>query len=245
MGRWSISDLEDTINWALLFIILAFFFMIPLKYLIPSFIPSLSPLFEQIFETSSEGSNYGFAAAVFLSCFGFASFAIAGYKKWEFFSRREFFIKIIKENYFASANSIEDATIGATIGTIAGIFVLFFNHMLIEVCLTLPQIIESIEIYQRSFFTILNSLIIGPILEEFAFRGSAIPGITRIIKGKSGILMALFISTMIFAWSHPRFPELKILGGLFFGTLYLWKKNLYAPIFAHAFCNLTIILFTG
>ena len=88
------------------------------------------------------------------------------------------------------------------------------------------------------FFYFFAGIILGPLAEEFFFRGLLF-GYFR----KFGFLPALVISTLLFILAHISggvFPITQIVGGLLFAVAYEVEKNLMVPIVIHCLGNLAI-----
>jgi membrane protease YdiL (CAAX protease family) len=79
---------------------------------------------------------------------------------------------------------------------------------------------------------------IGPIAEELYFRG-----ILYSFLRKSGVLMAMGTTTLVFALFHfsgNTLPIIQIVGGLVFAASFEYSKSLITPIIIHCFGNLAI-----
>jgi membrane protease YdiL (CAAX protease family) len=79
--------------------------------------------------------------------------------------------------------------------------------------------------------------LIGPVAEEFFFRG-IIYGFLR----RWGILPALILSTALFVGLHPvhGMAPTQIIGGVLFAAAYEFERNLLVPITIHIFGNLAL-----
>lgn len=79
---------------------------------------------------------------------------------------------------------------------------------------------------------------IGPITEEFFFRG-----VLYSFFRQWGMVIAVLFSTLIFVLCHPisgRLPLIQISGGLLFAFAFEFEKNLMVPIIVHIVGNITI-----
>jgi len=79
---------------------------------------------------------------------------------------------------------------------------------------------------------------VGPIAEEFFFRG-ILYGFLR----RWGVIVALIFSTLIFVLCHPSgygIPVTRLVGGLLFAAAYEFGGSLMVPITIHALGNLAI-----
>jgi len=88
--------------------------------------------------------------------------------------------------------------------------------------------------------TVLNNLIVPPILEETMFRGIYLSVFLKIVGKNNAIAtLGVIMSSFTFGWIHPYMPMLKMLGGLLLGSIYLfkWNKNLFASMSAHLGAN--------
>jgi membrane protease YdiL (CAAX protease family) len=80
--------------------------------------------------------------------------------------------------------------------------------------------------------------IIGPVAEEFFFRG-ILYGFLR----RWGVVVALVLSTLIFVFCHPvshGIPVTRLVGGLLFALAYEIGGSLIVPITIHTLGNLAI-----
>ena len=80
--------------------------------------------------------------------------------------------------------------------------------------------------------------IIGPVAEEFFFRG-ILYGFLR----RWGVILALVLSTLIFVLCHPishGIPVTRLVGGILFAISYEIGGSLIVPITIHALGNLAI-----
>ena len=93
----------------------------------------------------------------------------------------------------------------------------------------------------RIFLLFLVGGLIGPIAEEFFFRG-ILYGFFR----RWGILPALIISTLIFVIMHPisTYALTQTVGGVVFALAYEREKNLMVPITIHVLGNCAIFTLT-
>ena len=84
----------------------------------------------------------------------------------------------------------------------------------------------------------LTGGLIGPIAEEFYFRG-----ILYSFLRKSGVFIAMGTTTLIFALFHfsgDNLPIIQIVGGLVFAVSFEYSKSLITPIVIHCLGNLAI-----
>ena len=89
-------------------------------------------------------------------------------------------------------------------------------------------------------FTLLQSLIAAPILEELIFRGIILDGLLKKYSPTKSIL----ISSLIFGLIHlDRFQFVTaLLMGIFIGWVYYRSRSLTLSIIIHALANLAVIL---
>ena len=83
-------------------------------------------------------------------------------------------------------------------------------------------------------------VVIGPIVEEFVFRGLVL----RRWKAKSGLWRGVIGSSFVFALLHPPFWIGAMVVGVFLSMLYLSTRSLYVPIVFHALYNGLVTLAT-
>jgi hypothetical protein len=79
---------------------------------------------------------------------------------------------------------------------------------------------------------------IGPVAEEFFFRGIIYSFLRR-----WGVIVALILSTLIFVFCHPvshGIPLTRLVGGLLFALAYEFGGSLIVPITIHTLGNLAI-----
>jgi membrane protease YdiL (CAAX protease family) len=93
----------------------------------------------------------------------------------------------------------------------------------------------------RDAFKILLVLVvggfIGPVVEEFFFRG-ILYGYCR----RWGVVPAVFLSTLVFVSLHPvkAFAFTQAVGGVLFAAAYEVERNLMVPIVIHVLGNLAL-----
>ena len=80
---------------------------------------------------------------------------------------------------------------------------------------------------------IIFIVVIGPVIEEFVFRGIVL----RRWMAKSTFWRGVIGSSIIFAVLHPPFWVGALVVGVFLSMLYLVTRSLYAPIAFHAMYN--------
>lgn len=80
---------------------------------------------------------------------------------------------------------------------------------------------------------IMFIVVIGPVIEEFVFRGIVL----RRWMAKSTLWRGVVGSSIIFAILHPPFWLGALVVGVFLAMLYLVTRSLYAPIAFHAMYN--------
>lgn len=115
----------------------------------------------------------------------------------------------------------------------AGLLVYFFFGIDPLTLIQAPMPSDSSRILQL----ILVGGIIGPLSEEFFFRG-ILYGYLR----RWGIFPALFLSTFFFVILHPAksLVVTQTVGGVLFATAYEIERNLIVPITIHILGNLAI-----
>jgi membrane protease YdiL (CAAX protease family) len=89
------------------------------------------------------------------------------------------------------------------------------------------------------FILFLVAGIVGPVAEEFFFRGILF-GFFR----QWGFGIAFVLSVILFTIAHPGFPKLsfsQIIGGMVFAIAYEVEKNLMVPIIVHVLGNVAIL----
>jgi uncharacterized protein len=84
-----------------------------------------------------------------------------------------------------------------------------------------------------STLLILFIVVVGPVVEEFVFRGI----ILRRWMAKSGFWRGVIGSSIIFALLHPPFWIGAMVVGVFLSLVYLATRSLYAPIAFHVMYN--------
>lgn len=101
------------------------------------------------------------------------------------------------------------------------------------------KLIPSYELMFISILTLIRTITITPVLEEFVFRGYIITRSAQIFGEKLRLLGGL-ISILIFAWVHPEHWWIRIVSSIIFTSVYLWRgnNNLVACMYAHAVYNL-------
>jgi len=114
---------------------------------------------------------------------------------------------------------------------------------------TLPMLIGYAivaEVHTLTFKEIYHKIILAAFVEELLFRGFLFGVLFRYAKW--GFIPAALLSAVLFASGHlyqaTSFGQafgvfgITLMGALWFAWLYIeWKKNLWVPIFLHAFMN--------
>lgn len=127
------------------------------------------------------------------------------------------------------------------------LFILF--SLLVGVSLNLfTQYVISVLINGNVVFSgipkidiILQNMVVAPVMEEVVYRAIPLSVLLRILGKKySSAIFGIVLSSAIFGWIHPIDPELKALGGMVLGCIYLfqWRKNLIASVSAHLGVNI-------
>lgn len=92
--------------------------------------------------------------------------------------------------------------------------------------------------------SLLDMIVVVPLLEEFLYRGVLMNLITELVYGRKGKILAVLMSALIFGFTHPSMPEIKFITGLGFALIYILPKerNLILPVTAHMVSNFLRIL---
>jgi len=101
-----------------------------------------------------------------------------------------------------------------------------------------PLAMVRIRLPEQPFDIILFFLVrglIGPVAEEFFFRG-ILYGFLR----RWGAVFAIIFSTLLFVAPHPEISIIQITGGIVFAVSYEKEKNLLVPIIIHTLGNLSL-----
>lgn len=118
-----------------------------------------------------------------------------------------------------------------------------FSSLNIE--LTLQPMIQELSessgwLNWLSLFLLIG--FIGPLLEEFIFRGVLFPWLVQ----KTGVLPGLFLQAAIFALIHQHAASLLALFSLaiLLGLSYIYTRRLMTCVWAHAFFNSMTLVYT-
>ena len=82
------------------------------------------------------------------------------------------------------------------------------------------------------FWEIFAFVIIGPVAEEFIFRGVLL----HVLAAKHKIGLSVLMSSLVFGLLHIH-PVITSAKGIFYALLYIKYRSLFVPIFAHAINN--------
>ncbi len=86
---------------------------------------------------------------------------------------------------------------------------------------------------------VVGIAVLFPVLEEFWYRGFLYTG----LRGDFGRWGALLFSALIFAFAHSNhLPVNQFFGGIVFGLVYAYRRNLYAGILLHMAGNGSLAL---
>lgn len=141
--------------------------------------------------------------------------------------------KYKRENSFQLNDIAFPITLGITISLVYNIILFQLNNLF--------NFTDKFNLSTMSIFTqIICSGILGPILEEFIFRGVVYNNLKKFNKP----MTAIILSSVIFSLFHLDIIESIYTFGVSFMLIYLYEKykTLKAPILMHIFLNTTIIL---
>lgn len=152
------------------------------------------------------------------------------------------FIPILMKQYKKlnlEQNKIDSNSIILLIGI--GIFLSLFYNILI---FYINKLIPFTNLYgnnEKIFITLLSTGLIGPIIEEYMFRGLVY---NEALKKYSNI-KSILITTLIFALFHSSMAQMiyAVIIGLILIWVYEKYKNIKVPIILHMACNITTTLF--
>lgn len=112
--------------------------------------------------------------------------------------------------------------------------------LLISIPLNIILMILKLQVYTELnvsiyFFTAINTIIVGPILEELIFRGI----VFEKLKEKYSIKSSKWITTILFSVSHGNVFSIinAFINGYVLVSLYDKYKNIYIPIIYHITIN--------
>lgn len=90
--------------------------------------------------------------------------------------------------------------------------------------------------FEFSIWIIINTIIVGPILEEYLFRGIIFNKTKEIVSQKQ----SLIITTILFSIMHGNIFSIiyALIIGYFLNTVYIKEKNLKYPIILHITINI-------
>lgn len=115
---------------------------------------------------------------------------------------------------------------------LAVIFSLLWNYMIF--CITKPTLENA------SILLLIETGILGPILEEYLYRGYILEKLETVYKTKQ----AMLITTILFAVSHMQF--LTMIYAFILGTIFMLilkkEQSLKYTIFFHIIVNMTALL---
>jgi len=129
---------------------------------------------------------------------------------------------------------------GVLWSSVLGLIVLFFSFIIYFAGKNPFKVIQVNipENFTDSVLLFITGGIISPICEEIFFRG-ILYGFLR----RYGFFAAIFLSTLIFAFSHLQVCFIQIIGGFIFAAAYEKEGTLSTPITIHTLGNLTIFFF--
>lgn len=91
-------------------------------------------------------------------------------------------------------------------------------------------------------FSIISIGIIGPICEEYIFRGIFL---TKLIEEKKNKIISNLFQSFLFGMAHMNLIQFfyAVPIGIFLGWIYIKSKNLLIPILIHIFTNISAFVF--
>lgn len=142
----------------------------------------------------------------------------------------EFSSNRLSVNWFAFTGSIIFIYVLKLLLVFTGMMYFFFALPLEDLLLVEEPVIYSVE---EKIYTFLLIVIAAPIVEEFLFRGILLHNRIQ----KSGVFWGVLFTSFIFGMLHPLTFASSFVAGLFFSYLYLYYRNIWIPILAHALMN--------
>lgn len=147
-----------------------------------------------------------------------------------------------KENFFIFLIIIPTAFSIQILGTA---FMLWFIQYLPE---SIIQYYEEMQKFltptsnKELIFSIISIGIIGPICEEYIFRGIFL---TKLIEEKQNKIISNLFQSFLFGLAHMNLIQFfyAIPIGIFLGWIYIKSKNLLIPILIHIFTNISALIF--
>jgi uncharacterized protein len=188
---------------------------------------------------------------IFKNLYGFLAFEtislyLLGALILHLLNRKENKYKTLLESFVTSKIRIKDLLLGFGVGVlmtfvaIAASIIIFGDKIAFAPFNPIAQEL----LYPNS---LIDILVIAPVIEELVYRGVLINIIiSAFSRRKEGTIVAIILSSVIFGYTHPAEPAIKVVVGLGLSILYLSQKerNLALPISAHMTSNLLRIFFT-
>lgn len=103
-----------------------------------------------------------------------------------------------------------------------------------------PGFLDRVEPTQRLLLA-ASIVLVGPVVEEFVFRGLLL----RRWVARRGFWPGILGSAAVFAALHPHNLPSAFLSGVVLGILYLWSRSLLVPILAHVLNNGLVVASLG
>lgn len=113
---------------------------------------------------------------------------------------------------------------------------LFLHKVAISENLTLDEFYRQID-----FFFYFSAFFLGPIIEEFFFRGPIILALNKNLSNTK-VLMLAFVLTVIFASLHIGIFMFVLPYGVLLSLLAFKTRSLYLPIVFHSASNISSVL---
>ncbi|MGC9324389.1 MAG: CPBP family intramembrane glutamic endopeptidase [Desulfomonilia bacterium] len=120
---------------------------------------------------------------------------------------------------------------GAGVLVTDGAFRLAFDRGLLPLLLRK----ESMENALLFFFI---GCVAAPFAEELFFRGLFYSW----LRQKFSVIIAVIVSSLVFASAHGAFSPVQLIGGLVFAIVFEWRGSIWAPFVIHGLGNLGIWL---
>jgi membrane protease YdiL (CAAX protease family) len=94
------------------------------------------------------------------------------------------------------------------------------------------------QLFSNFLMFALVGCIVGPFVEELFFRGL----IQTHIRHYLPAIFAIAISSVFFATMHGNISIIQLSGGIMFGIIYEWRRNIWAAYVFHVIANFGILL---
>ncbi len=137
--------------------------------------------------------------------------------------------------------------IAATLPPVLGM--LWLVHSRLRIFQSMQKLVDTVLIpmfRKASYWDLAAVCLAAGVGEEALFRGFLQSGLTTLVPGFGGIVLAIVVTSGVFGLAHcisPSYFVIATLMSVYLGLLYLWTGNLLAPIVMHGLYDFVTLVY--